>query len=64
MTNYERIKGMSVEEMARWLAIHIGNYNAPYEVLEIYRNAIDTTTGKGVIWIDAFKQWLNSEVEE
>ena len=64
MTNYDRIKQMSVEEMANFLAIHIGNYEAPYAVKDIYRNAIDDKTGKGVIWIDAFKQWLESEATE
>ena len=64
MTNYDRIKAMSVEEMAKWLAIHIDNYKAPYDVKEIYRNAIDVTTGKGIIWIEAFKQWLESEATE
>lgn len=64
MTNYDRIKDMSVEEMARWLATHIDNYRAPDEVKEIYRNAIDVKTGKGVIWIEAFKQWLEREVSE
>ena len=61
MTNYERIKNMSVEEMAKWLAIHIDNYKAPYDVKEIYLNAIDAKTGNGVIWIEAFKQWLEQE---
>ena len=64
MTNYEHIKNMSVEEMAKWLAIHIDDYRAPYDVKEIYRNAIDAEKGKGVIWIEAFKQWLESEVSE
>lgn len=64
MTNYNRIKSMSVEEMAKFLAIHIGHYEAPYAVKDIYRNAIDDKTGKGVIWIDAFKLWLEQEVEE
>lgn len=64
MTNYECIKNMSVEEMAKWLAIHIDNYRAPYEVKEIYSNAIDVKTGKGVIWIEAFKRYLESEVSE
>ena len=63
-TNYDRIKGMSVEEMAKWLAMHIDNYRAPYEVKEIYQNAIDIKTGKGVIWIEAFKRYLESEVSE
>ena len=63
-TNYDNIKAMSVEEMAKWLAIHIDNYRAPYDVKEIYRNAIDVTTGKGIIWIEAFKQWLEQEVSE
>lgn len=64
MTNYERIKNMSVEEMASWLATHIDNYRAPDEVKEIYRNAIDVKTGKCVIWIEAFKRYLESEVSE
>lgn len=64
MTNYDRIKAMSVEEMAKWLAMHIDNYRAPYEVKEIYQNAIDIKTGKGVIWIEAFKRYLESEVSE
>lgn len=64
MTNYDRIKQMSIEEMAKWLAVHIGHYEAPHAVKEIYRNAIDVKTGKGVIWIEAFKQWLEQEVEE
>lgn len=64
MTNYECIKNMSVEEMAKWLATHIDNYRAPYEVKEIYSNAIDVKTGKGVIWIEAFKRYLESEVSE
>ena len=64
MTNYERIKQMSVEEMADFLATHIGHYEAPYTVKDIYRNAIDDKTGKGIIWIDAFKLWLEREVEE
>lgn len=64
MSNYDRVKGMNIEELAKWLAIHIDNYKAPYGVKEIYRNAIDATTGKGVIWIEAFKQWLEQEVSE
>lgn len=64
MTNYECIKNMSVEEMAKWLAIHIDTYKAPYEVKKIYSNAIDIKTGKGVIWIEAFKRYLESEVSE
>lgn len=64
MTNYDQIKDMNIDELAKWLAMHIDNYKAPYEVREIYRNAIDVTTGKGVIWIEAFKQWLEQEVSE
>lgn len=44
--------------------MHIDNYRAPDEVKEIYRNAIDVKTGKGIIWIEAFKQWLEREVSE
>ena len=64
MTNYDRIKAMNADELAKWLAMHIDNYKAPYEVREIYCNAIDAKTGKGVIWIEAFKQWLEQEVSE
>lgn len=64
MTNYDRIKDMSVEEMARWLATQIDNYRALDEVKEIYRNAIDVKTVESVIWIEAFKQWLEKEVSE
>ena len=64
MTNYDRIKTMNIDAMAKWLAIHIDNYKAPYDVKEIYRNAIDDKTGKGVIWIEAFKQWLEQEASE
>ena len=63
-TNYDRIRNMSVEELARFLAEHIDHYRAPYEVKEIYQNAIDEKTGKGIIWIEAFKQWLEAEVTE
>lgn len=63
MTNYDRIKQMSIEGMANFLAIHIGHYEAPDAVKDIYRNAIDDKTGKGIIWIDAFKSWLEQEVE-
>ena len=49
MTNYYRIKGMNIEELSKQLDIHIDNYKAPYGVKQIYRNAIDATTGKGVI---------------
>lgn len=63
MTNHDRIKQMSIEEMAKFLATHIGHYEAPCAVKDIYRNAIDDKTGKGVIWIDAFKLWLEQEAE-
>lgn len=63
MTNYDRIRNMTIEEMASFLAIHIDHYRAPFEVKEIYANAIDNKTGKGIIWIEAFKRWLESEVD-
>ena len=59
----DRIRNMSVDELAKWLAMHIDHYKAPYEVKEIYANAIDNKTGKGVIWIEAFKRYLESEVD-
>lgn len=61
MTNFERIKGMSVEELANFLAKHIDHYRAPFEVKEIYQNAIDNATGKGIIWVKAFEIWLEQE---
>lgn len=63
MTNYERIKNLSIEEMAKFMGQHIDHYRAPYEVKDIYQNHIDSTTGRGLIWIKAFELWLNSEVE-
>lgn len=63
LTNHDRILNMNVDEMANFLATHIGHYEAPYEVKEIYKNAIDEKTGKGLIWIEAFKHWLESEVD-
>ena len=63
-TNYDRIMKMSIEQMAMFLAQHIDHYRAPYEVKELYANAIDNKTGKGIIWIEAFKRWLESEVTE
>ena len=63
MTNFERIKGMSVEEFSEFLAKHIDHYHAPYDVKQIYQNAIDNKTGKGIIWIEAFKRWLESETD-
>lgn len=63
-TNYDRIRNMSIEQMAMFLAQHIDHYRAPYEVKELYANAIDNKTGNGIIWIEAFKRWLESEVTE
>lgn len=64
MTNYERIKNMSAEKLAKFLAMHIDHYRAPYEVKEIQQNSIDDRTGKGLTWIETFEKWLNAEVEE
>ena len=57
MTNYEKIKAMSVEEMAEWLdCIPTGCKFCPArEICEI-TIALDCTM--------TFKQWLESEVEE
>lgn len=59
MTNYERIKNMSVEEMSKYLAMHIDHYRAPHEVKEIYQSNIDNNAVRGVTWIKAFEKWLN-----
>lgn len=64
MTNHEKIKSMSVGEMAEFLAMHIDHYRAPYEVKEIQQNSIDNSTGKGLTWIETFEKWLNSEVAD
>lgn len=63
-TNFDRLQNMTIDELARFLAAHIDHYRAPYEVKEIYANAIDNKTGKGIIWIEAFKRWLESEAGE
>ena len=58
MTNYEKIKQMSVEEFARWLAIEIGGecYSCPaYDIC---------TAGDGKTCESILKEWLESEVEE
>ena len=63
-TNYDLLKNMTVDELSRFLAEHIDHYRAPYKVKEIYANAIDNKTGKGVIWIEAFRRWLLIETDD
>lgn len=63
MTNFKKIKRMSVDDLSFFLAKHIDHYRAPYDVKEIYQDAIDNKTGKGIIWIEAFKRWLESEAD-
>ena len=58
MTNFEKIKNMSFEEMAKWFAIEIGGecYSCPacdYCIMTI-----------GTSCQERIKQWLESEVEE
>ncbi|MBE7092729.1 MAG: hypothetical protein E7365_06085 [Clostridiales bacterium] len=64
MTNYERIKNMSVDELTKFFANHTDHYCAPRQLNQIYEKAINNITGRGITWIDAIKQWLESEVTE
>lgn len=52
MTNYERIKNMSVEEMARIL------FTLPHEEIQ----SVKTSNGLGIDLLDVVN-WLNSERE-
>ncbi|MBO5854413.1 MAG: hypothetical protein J6Q61_06730 [Bacteroidales bacterium] len=62
-TNYDLLKNMTVDELARFLAEHIDPRRAPYKVNEIYANETDDKTGKGIIWIEAFRRWLLIETD-
>ena len=54
-TNYDRIRNMSVVEMARFLSAYMYSYKLPPEVDFIWRNNQISIFG-------ALKQWLESEV--
>lgn len=56
MTNYERIKNMSVEEMAKWLD--------GFEFTNCKCCEFKGTPCSGVACEDGCKMWLESEVEE
>lgn len=52
----DRIRNMSVEELAKWLGRNIATHSMPKEVRKIWLSGRMTTT-------QAWKQWLESEVE-
>ena len=52
----DRIRGMSVEELAKLLNEHIPPYRLPKQVREIYNN-------NSVSFYGAWLLWLESEVE-
>lgn len=54
MTNFERIKEMSVEELAKFLNAYTYTHNLPPEVNFIWRN-------NQISVFQAWKMWLNSE---
>lgn len=62
ITNYAKLTEMSLSELAKFLAAHVDHTRAPREVNEIFENAIDPTTGKGITWARAFEIWLEQEV--
>lgn len=53
----DRIRNMSVEEVAKWLSNNIATHSMPKEVRQIWMSGKMTTT-------QAWKQWLEQEVEE
>lgn len=53
MNNYEKIKQMNIDEMASFLANHIGCEYCPMQKNCIAKNGCD----------ELFKQYLESEVE-
>ena len=52
MNNFEKIKAMNIDEMARWLGLNICNYCVYQQV-----NCDDIKCKDGI------KQWLESESE-
>ena len=56
MTNYDRIRNMSVEKLARFLNEYIPPYRLPKQVREIYNN-------NSVSFYGAWLLWLESEVD-
>ena len=71
MTNYDRIKSMSVEEMAELLvtlhyAMECRHYNL--NAREVYKNLIEEEKQKTDKWEEEskplWKQWLLQEVSE
>ena len=55
MTNYDRIRNISVKELARFLNEYIPPYRLPKQVREIYNN-------NSVSFYGAWLLWLESEV--
>ena len=60
MNNYERIKAMSIEEMAKFLPI-IGDY---CEVCLFKNSSLCTETTSDMDCTRTIKHWLESEVED
>lgn len=60
MNNYEKIKNMTIEEMARFFK-HIKNYICK---LCIYNNNEYNCYSDNLSCFDGIKQWLESEVED
>ena len=56
-TNYDRIRNMSVKELAKFLNEYIPPYRLPKQVREIYNN-------NSVSFYGAWLLWLESEVAE
>lgn len=62
MTNYEKIKGMSVEELAE-LGVYSFTYMSGYRADTLFRghNGIDYSTKEEAV--RAEKEWLESECD-
>jgi hypothetical protein len=62
MNNFERIKQMTVDEMAEWIGKNLGLkcHNCKYYDFE---NGCQTTRGCEEVIIEQREQWLLQEVE-
>lgn len=65
MTNYEKIKAMSVEEMAKWFTIAV-NVLDPCNYCEHYANRAPHCTSlvQSIDCVKAIANYLEREVEE
>lgn len=59
MTNYEKIKNMSIDEMHEFF-IEMGSKHIVFSRVFVLPKEIDTS---GLSYNDEIKVWLNSEVE-